>query len=289
MFFSLFLMAFQAMAAGGRGALFKVTGSGNTLYLYGTIHAGRADFYPLEPRIRAAMAAARTLALEIDATRDPAFVANVFRRHGTFAPGSPGIAGLPAERRQHIENGLKKQGVDPTAVAHMKPWLIGMVLVLKDIHKLGYHQSLGVDGHLLQMARSKKMRIAELESVQYQAAMLDRLPEQAQWQMLEEALLSMEAGTQLREVRAMFEAYERADQRALDGIVERIEADTSLTGQFARDVLLGERNGPMADKVAALLARENNAVVAVGLLHLLGQRGVPELLRKRGIKVERVY
>jgi uncharacterized protein len=57
-FLSLFLMAFQVLAA-ERGALFKVTQTGsdkgNTLYLYGTMHAGRADFYPLEPRIRAAL------------------------------------------------------------------------------------------------------------------------------------------------------------------------------------------------------------------------------------------
>jgi uncharacterized protein YbaP (TraB family) len=30
-------------------------------------------------------------------------------------------------------------------------------------------------------------------------------------------------------------------------------------------------------------------VAAIGVLHLLGKRGVPELLRERGIKVERVY
>ncbi|MFC3460192.1 hypothetical protein [Massilia haematophila] len=35
-FLSLFLMAVQALAA-ERGALFKVTSKGNTLYLYGTI------------------------------------------------------------------------------------------------------------------------------------------------------------------------------------------------------------------------------------------------------------
>lgn len=45
----------------------------------------------------------------------------------------------------------------------------------------------------------------------------------------------------------------------------------------------------MADKLASLLAREDKAVVAAGLLQLPGQDGLPELLRKRGIKVERVY
>ncbi len=295
-FFSLFLMALGAAAA-ERGALFKVTGSGNTLHLYGTIHAGRADYYPLEPRIRAAVAAAPTLALEVDATRDPAAVAAAFRQHGMYPAGSPGRAGLSAARRLRIEAGLKQQGMDPAAVAQLKPWMVATMLAVNDAAKLGYDPALGVDHHLAQLARSDKpsdkpggkTRIAELESIGYQLALLDRLPDEAQWQLLEETLDTMASGRQLRETRELFDAWERADRKALDAIARRIETDDSVSGTFTREVLLGERNGPMADKVAALLARENNAVVAVGLLHLVGKGGVPELLRRRGMQVERVY
>lgn len=287
-FLGLLLMAVQAVAA-ERGALLKLTHQGNTLYLYGTIHAGRADFYPLEPRIRAALAAAPTLALEIDTARDPAAVAAALQQHGLYPPDSPGIAALPAGRRLRIEAGLRQQGVDPAAVAQMRPWLVATLLAVADIGKLGYDPALGVDAHLAQLARSSKTRIAELESAQYQAALLNRLPDDAQWRLLEETLESMASGRQLREGREMFDAYDRADQAALDRIAHRIDSDTTFSGRFMRDIVLNERNGPMADKVASLLARENNAVVAVGLLHLLGENGVPELLRRRGIKVERVY
>jgi uncharacterized protein YbaP (TraB family) len=287
-FFSLFLMACQALAA-ERGALFKATSEGNTLYLYGTIHAGRADFYPLEPRIRAAMAAAPTLALEIDAARDPAAVMAAFQQHGMFPAGSPGMAGLPAGRRLRIEAGLKQQGVDPAAAAQMKPWMVTTMLALIDMGKLGYNPALGVDAHLAQLAHNRKIQVAELESVQHQAALMNRLPIEDQWRLLEETLENMASGRQLREGRELFDAYERADQAALDRIARRIELDATLIGKFTREVLLNERNGPMADKAASLLARENNAVVAVGLLHLLGKNGLPELLRQRGIKVERVY
>lgn len=287
-FLSLFLMAFQAVAA-ARGALLKATHEGHVLYLYGTIHAGRADFYPLEPRIRTAIAAAPTLALEIDVARDPAAVAAAFQQHGMLAPGSPGLAGLPAERRQRIETGLRQQGVDPAAVARLKPWMVAMLLAIVDIGKLGYDPNLGVDAHLAQLARSGKTRVAELESAQYQAALLNRLPDDDQWRLLEETLDNMASGRQLREGRELFKAYERADQAALDRIARRIDSDTTFSGTFMRDVMLNERNGPMADKVVSLLAREHNAVVAVGLLHLLGKNGLPELLRQRGIKVERVY
>jgi uncharacterized protein YbaP (TraB family) len=280
-------MACQALAA-ERGALFKVTDEGNTLYLYGTIHAGKPGYYPLEPRIGQAMAAAPALALEFDMAADPAALQAAFVAHGVFAPGTPGYAGLPAERRRRIEAALTRQDVNPAAVMQMKPWLLASMLALKDAASLGYDPAHGVDLHLAGLARGK-MRIAELESAQYQAALMSRLPMDTQWKLLEETLAHMASGRQLREVRELFDAYERADQQALEGIVRRIESDDSVSGKVTREVMLDARNGPMADKLAALLARENNAVAAVGLLHLLGKRGIPALLRERGLTVERVY
>lgn len=286
-FFSLFLMAYQALAA-ERGALFKVTGAQNTLYLYGTIHAGKAGYYPLEPRIGKALAAAPTLVLEVDMTANPGAMEAAVREHALFPAGSSGFAGLANERRTRLKAGLKRQGIDPAAVAQFKPWMLATMLALGDATKLGYDPTLGVDLHLAGLARGKA-RIAELESAKYQMALLNRLPLETQWTLLEETLERMASGRQLREVRELFEAYERADQAALDGIVRRLDSDDSVTGKFTREVLLEERNGPMADKLASLLARENNAVAAVGLLHLLGKRGIPELLRQRGLQVERVY
>lgn len=286
-FLGLFLMACQALAA-ERGALFKISGQANTLYLYGTIHAGKPEYYPLEPRIGKALAGAPTLALEVDMGRDPAAVQAAFAKHGFFPAGSPAYAGLAAERRQRLEAALKQQGVDPAAVGQLKPWMLVMMLALVDVAKLGYDPALGVDLHLAGLARGKT-RISELESVQYQAALLDGMPIEMQWTLLEETLEHVASGRQLSEARELFAAYERADRKALDSIAERIEGDDSVSGKFMREVVLVERNGPMADKVAALLSRENNAVVAIGLMHLLGKEGVPELLRKRGLKVERVY
>ena len=286
-FLGLFLMACQALAA-ERGALFKVSGQDHTLYLYGTIHAGKPDYYPLEPRIGKALAAAPVLALEVDVGNDPAAVQEVFTKYGLFPAGSAAYAGLAPEWRQRLAAALKRQGVDPAAVGQLKPWMLVMMLALVDMAKLGYDPALGVDLHLAGLARGKA-RISELESVQVQAALLDRMPIETQWALLEETLEHIASGRALRETRELFAAYEQADRKALEGIAERIEGDDSVSGKFMREVMLAERNGPMADKVATLLARENNAVVAVGLMHLLGKEGVPELLRKRGLTVERLY
>lgn len=290
-FLSLFLMMSQVLAA-ERGALFRVTGHGHTLHLYGTIHVGRAEYYPLEPRIRQALAAASTLALEVDMKGNEAAIMAALARHGMFPAGSPGIAALPAERRAHIESALRRQGVDPAQAGVMKPWMLVVVLAMNDALKLGYDPTLGVDDHLAQLARAnpaRKTRVTELETMEFQAALLNRMPDEEQWRLLEETLEDIASGRQLRETRELFEAYDRADRKAQDAIAQRLENDDSLGGRYTRELLLDARNGPMADKIVSLLARENNAVVAVGLLHLVGQRGIPELLRKRGIKVERIY
>ena len=50
-------------------------------------------------------------------------------------------------------------------------------------------------------------RIAELESAQYQAALLNRMSDDDQWRLLEEALENMASGRQLREARGTRSIY----------------------------------------------------------------------------------
>jgi uncharacterized protein YbaP (TraB family) len=288
-FFSLLLLAFGPAVAAERGALYKVTANGHTLHLFGTIHLGRPDFYPLEPRIRAAVAAAPTLALEVDLDRDPAAVVASVQQHGMFAQGSAGYAGLAPERRARIESGLRKSGLDPARVVQLKPWVVGTILAVVEATKLGYQIELGMDKHLATLARSGATKVTELESVQFQSALFNRVPDEQQWRMLEEMLEMIESGRAARETRELVDAYNSADHAALEAIVKRIDTDPGPTAKFTRELLLDERNGPMADKLVAMLEREHNAVAAVGVLHLIGKRGLPELLRARGFTVERVY
>jgi uncharacterized protein YbaP (TraB family) len=76
---------------------------------------------------------------------------------------------------------------------------------------------------------------------------------------------------------------------ALEAMAQRIVSDPSVSGKFTREVLIDGRNAGLADKIAALLKDQDKAVAAIGVLHLLGPRSVPELLRGRGLKVERMY
>lgn len=282
-------MALPPAWSAERGALFKVSGGGHTMYLFGTIHMGLPEFYPLEPRIAAAVAAAPVLALEVDPLLDPALMAKAVREHALFAPGSSGYAGMPAALKGRLERVLKQARLDPAAVASFKPWMLATLLALGEYGALGYRPELSVDLHLAQLARAGKVPVLELESAGAQLALFGRLSEAEQWRFLEESIDMIESGRQRMEAREIAEAWRNGDQAALDAIAERAVADTSMSGKFVQKVLLEERNGPMAEQLARLLERSDKSVAAVGVLHLLGKRGVPALLRARGMTVERVY
>jgi uncharacterized protein YbaP (TraB family) len=115
------------------------------------------------------------------------------------------------------------------------------------------------------------------------------LPGPAQWNVLNECLDSIASGAQASEARTVVDAWGSADQAGLDALAQRLQADDSVGGKFTREVLIDGRNYTLADKIDALLKADDKVVAGIGVLHLLGQHGVPELLRERGVTVERVY
>ncbi|HEY0488352.1 MAG TPA: TraB/GumN family protein [Telluria sp.] len=286
---SLFYFALPSAWGADRGALFKVSANGHTMYLFGTMHVGVPAFYPLEPRIAEAVAGASTLALEIDLARDPAAIAGAMKKHGMQAAGSSLYQRMTPELKERLGKALRKSGFDPAMADAMKPWLVATLLALGEFSALGYSPALAVDLHLAQLARERNVPVTELETVDSQLALFSAVPDAEQMRFLEEAVTLLEQGKQAAEVRQVVAAWSSADKAGLDAIAKRIEEDQTAGGRFMREVILERRNVTMAEKLEKLLAQKNNSVAAVGVLHLVGKTSVPALLRARGMAVERVY
>ncbi len=299
MFFSLFLLggaparaeapAVAAAQGTARGALFKVDGGGHTLYLFGTMHVGLPEFYPLEPTVLDALAHASTLALEIDPLREPAKLAKAMQDYGMYQPGSAGQKAMPGALRTRLHHAMAQYQVAPESVAAFKPWLVATVLALGEFSSQGYRSDLAVDSHLAGLARAQHKPVLELESAVAQLALFDSMPEADQWRMLEESVDAIESGKQRTQVREIAEAWRTADRAALETIAREAASDTTLSGKFLQKVMLDGRNPMLAEKIAQLLAREPNTLAAIGVLHLIGEHSVPVLLRARGLTVQRLY
>lgn len=72
------------------GALFKISRADHTLFLFGTIHVGRPDFFPFEANVAEALAKASKIALELDPA-DSQSLLQAMRQHGWYpADAAPG-------------------------------------------------------------------------------------------------------------------------------------------------------------------------------------------------------
>ncbi|WP_051971914.1 TraB/GumN family protein [Massilia sp. 9096] len=284
----LFWLLPSAFAA-DRGALFKLTLHGHTMHLFGTMHVGRPEFYPLEPRIMTALAESSTLALEIDLNEAPDALQRDMKTYGLLPAGGKTYDSLPPARKQRLDALIGQAGLDPATALALKPVLLATMLTIAEYTRLGYRADLSSDDFLARTAHARHIRVIGLESLAQQLSILDRLPEAARWQFLEETMEMLDSGEERDEAKAILQAWSTADQRGLDQVMRQTEADRSVSGRFLADVLLKERNRGMAERLLALLQSEKQTVGAVGVLHLLGATGVPALLKARGVVVERVY
>ena len=285
----LFWLLLPSAFAADRGALFKLTLRGHTMHLFGTMHVGRPEFYPLEPRIMTALKEASTLALEIDLNQAPNEMQQAMITHGLLQPGGKTYASLPPARKKRLDAQIRQAGLDPATALSLKPVLLATMLTMTEYTRLGYRADLSSDAFLAKTAHAQHVRVIGLETLAQQLSILDRLPEAARWEFLQETMDMLDSGEESEEAQAILQAWSTADQRGLDRVMQRSEADRSMSGRFLTDVLLEERDRGMADRLQTLLQAENHTVGAVGVLHLLGAHGVPALLQAHGVVVERIY
>ena len=132
-------------------------------------------------------------------------------------------AALPPALVARLAPVLAKAGIDAATLAPLKPWVVAMVLGLSEYAALGYRADLAVDSHLAALARSAKVKVIELESVDAQMALFARLPDADQLRYLDDTLALIESGRQRAEVRQVADAWRGADQAALEALAVRMD------------------------------------------------------------------
>jgi len=139
------------------------------------------------------------------------------------------------------------------------------------------------------VATQQKKKVLALETAAFQFSLFNELSDAQQEQFLMESLDDMRDGKLRKEMADLEHAWLNSDAKMLSHLIDDILNEKSMSAEFTQHVLLDRRNPSMADKVEGLLKHDKVTFVGVGLMHLIGDKGVPQLLRRRGYLVERVY
>jgi uncharacterized protein YbaP (TraB family) len=249
-----------------RAPLFRVSDGDTTIWLLGGVHLLPPEVRWRTPAVERAIGESRELVLE-SSPEDKADFAGAAAGQGL----KPVADRVPPADRAVLGLALLKAGVSRETLDKQKSWAAATTLATAEAMRSGATIDHGVET-ILWRAFAGRTRLAFYKA-QDQIAMLDALPPQLQDQMLARALGPSE------DYLLILRAWERGDLAALDPTRDC----SPLAGR-----LVGQPNNLWANWIAARMKRPGNVLVAVGAGHLAGPYAVQDMLRARGLNVERV-
>lgn len=270
----------------GEGLLWRIERDGVApSYLFGTMHSAEREVIALPDPVAEAFGTANSLVLEIVMSAEVQLVLSqsmiLFDGRTLSEIAGPGLA-------QRIVATGARYGMAAEQLQLLRPWAVMLLFSVPPSEFL--RQSTGrvpLDQVLQEQGRARGMALHSLETIEEQVAALAALPEADQLALLDDTLV---LNPQIEQVfETMKQAYLARDLAALHRIKDDYAQKTDERIRTTFDErLIYVRNQRMAERMIPHLAK-GNAFVAVGALHLSGERGMLNLLAERDYRISRVY
>ncbi len=266
---------------------YKVEGNGlkSPAYIFGTHHLAPLSIIDEVPGCRDAFNNAHQIVGEIDMTVDQMQLAMKMQPYMIAPSDSTLTKVISPEDFARINEEFKKwapmPGMDLSMLDMMKPMVItSMVSVQMVKEKLpSFDPTKQLDTYFQGQGKAAGKTVKGLETPEFQAQLLygyEPIEKQAKTlvELLDNPQENVEKSAKLNE------AYLAQDIDALYKLSEEENKDSS---PFL-ELLINQRNADWIEKLPAMM-KEAPTFVAVGALHLPGENGVVEGLRKAGYKV----
>jgi len=260
--------------------MWRVQGDGATVYLLGSVHVMREDSYPLPTAMEAAFDSVEKVVFEIDLDELDGAALQMLAA-GTL-DGERTLEEIvgPATWAELLVP-IEKTGFPAAMFRRMKPWMAAVTITALALTEAGYLPSAGVDAYFSRRAEEAgKERIA-LETVEFQVSLFADLTAEQSLAFLRYTLADLETVIpELGELSAHWRAgrMEAVEVLMAEGFDEYPEL---------LEKMVTNRNRAWMPLIEGLLAGDSDAMVVVGALHLVGEDGLVNLLRKRGYTVDR--
>lgn len=279
---------------GPGGFLWKVENGDTTVYLQGTIHIGKEDFFPMNEKIEAAYMESDIIVPEVDLNNvSIAETQEITQDLGMYDDGTDVSDHISSDLYADLEETLGELDLPLQIVKDFQPWLLANTIQQLMGEKIGYID--GVDEYFLNRAEDDEKEVIGLETVEDQLSIFADLSPEMQEAQLEEALMDIDQyEDQMDELLSLYmegNVDELLDYLLMDeGMEETDDEDVSDEEKAFMEALNDDRNMGMADQIADFLEEDSNATyfVIVGTLHLTQEPHVRSILEKEGYDIEQV-
>ena len=264
--------------------LWRVGSGTNTVYLMGSLHFFRKEIYPLNKRIETAFDQANVLVVEANVNDITKIDIQKLVDSALYLDLETLEKHVSTETYELIKKESGRLGLPLEMINRQKPWFLALVLESLELLKLGFDPNYGIDKYFLSKAEGKK-KILELESLDYQINLLSNLSDKDQELFLSYTLRDLNILEQ--ELGRLTQAWISGDTKSMESILTRgISEDKGLSSIFEK--LIYGRNKKMVSKIEDFLRTQEIYFVIVGAGHLVGDRGIIEILKGKGYIVEQL-
>ncbi len=260
-------------------AMWRVSDADSSIHLFGSIHMFVREVDWRTPEFDAALAAADLVYFEM--VFDEAAYATIGRMtlvEGRLRDGRTLWDILTRDQAETVRHAIASAGLDPLAFDYVQPWMAELLLSGGGIEGAKVGVEIQVD------AEVPAERKRGLETAEEQMGFFASVSEADQVANLVTTAeqLSMADGRLV--IEQLTDAWAEGNVDALDAL----NREELGGGETRFDLLITRRNQRWMDELTSLLANNDNALVIVGAGHLVGDGGVPELMRQAGYTVERI-
>jgi uncharacterized protein YbaP (TraB family) len=259
------------------------TKDGKVVTLFGSLHVGKPDFYPVPDAVQKRFDQAKVLAVEVDIT-----VPETQQTCSKLAATKETLESVLApEDFAALSGYIRAAGIPETAIEGRKLWLVNLVVLGVELGQLGIDFSRGLDVVFLREAKYAKMKIVEVEGGATQCGVLAAASTAETKAAMTRFLAAVRQNRMEKRLIEMLAAYRAGDGIALNRLVADDFGDTT-EGVSARRRIFDDRHSAMADKIEGYFKLPENHFVVIGVGHMFGDNNLLEALAKRGIRAKRI-
>ena len=276
--------------------LYKVTDDeGNVIWLFGSIHVGWEEYYPLPDYVMDAFRKSDALAVEFDiiAFQEDMEAQTAALSALVYADGTTISDHIPAELYDRAVKLIDEKSFYAQAFDMYCPMLWSSMVDNIIMEELDADVDLGVDMHMINLAYDSDKPVLDVESPEFQYTMMANFSEELQIMMLESSLEGYENLEEYGEdLDAMMQAWMTGDEETLVSLLNEegdleTEEERELYAEYT-DALITQRNLSMTAYAEEALASGQELFICVGAGHILGPDAMADLLAERGYQVERI-